>query len=101
MDTYILIDFDMILPMQSSEYTKSLNFESNENKKIQRISFFQYIILLIKNTFYIKNRVVSDRSDPAFFRKVMIKKKLKLYNVEKRIVSKLYKISVTNLNSRN
>ena len=33
---YIQIDFDIILPMQPSEFTKSMNFGSNSKKK----SFF-------------------------------------------------------------
>ena len=41
----ISIDFDVFFPIQSSEFIKSLNFESNLKKKLQE--------KIYKNLFYI------------------------------------------------
>ena len=37
---YIMIDFDVIFPIQSSEFIKSLSFESNLEKLQEKTGFF-------------------------------------------------------------
>ena len=51
---YILIDFDVIFPIQSSEFIKSLNFGGNLKKKLQKIPTFLYFST--KNWFFMDKK---------------------------------------------
>ena len=60
-----LIDFDVIFPIQSSEFTEALNFGSDLKKKCNKtyiyspkIDFYEY-----KNIFRILSQVDFDRSE--------------------------------------
>ena len=94
---YILINYDAIFPIQSSEFTKSLNFGSNLKKSCKKKSkIFNFLpkdcFFKIKNIFSIWNRVYSvrsilDLSDGSLFfnffskSKDMMKKLLKITEI--------------------
>ena len=109
------MNLEKIFPMQQSEFIKSVNFGSYLKKKcIQKLKTFIFtykLIFIMKIIFLICNKVYSDRSEidlshPTiriqnfwFSRKLWWKNLWNYYVAEKRIVSKLSKIS--NLNSYN
>ena len=61
---YSLIDFDVVFPIQSSEFIKLLNFENKLKKAAKKPTIFQLKTDFYRfiNIFYILNRVYCNSS---------------------------------------